>query len=155
MIAPTVFRRKLHIGAISKDTYELSNDAYWYIPVEVKASNWWKLVVADIEVRAIISYIDKDGIEQSPFAAWIETLTPVPSVTLRIGSIDRGIIIAQADGNQLLPLNGTMRTIFKDNQDIILELTSGKTILGRWRFPKAIVGGVMQEVSPIKIKDQK
>ena len=108
--------------------------------------------VVDIEVRAIISYIDKGGIEQSPFAAWIETLTPVPSVTLQIGGIESGVIIAKTYGNQLLPLTGCMSKIFKDDQDIMLELCSGQTSLGQWRFPKAIVKGVMQEVSPIKIK---
>lgn len=151
MLAPIVFRRKLYVGAIASDKLELSNDAYWYIPVEVKANNLWKLVVADVQVRATIGYTEKDGSDKLVFTTWVETITDVPSILLRIGDIEQRVIIAETSGKQLLPLMGRTGKLFKDDQDITLELTSGKTILGRWRFPKAIVGGVMQKVNPIKV----
>jgi len=40
MLAPIVFRQKLYVGAIASDKLDLSNEAYWYIPVEVKANNF-------------------------------------------------------------------------------------------------------------------
>ncbi len=152
MLAPIVFRKYLHIGTISKGSTEPSNQTYWYIPVEVRANNWWKLLVADIEVRAVIGYIDEDGFEQTPFVTWAETSKPVPFVTLRVGGIEREIIVAATCGKQLLPLDGRMGKIFNGDQALILELSSGNTSLGQWCFLKALVKGVMQEVSPIRMK---
>ena len=149
MLAPYVFRRSLYVGKIEKPSG--IDQPYWIIPVEVRARSLWELFVSDIEARATINYLDKDGSEKSNFATWLETIMEVPKVTLQIGGIDMGIIIAKTDGKQLLPLNGRTHRLFKDDQDITLKLTSRRTSLGQWRFPKAIVGGVMQEVSPIKI----
>ncbi len=152
VLTPMVFRRKLCVGNISSFVRNGVLQC-WHIPVEVKASKW-EFFVTDIKVMAIIDYIEKDGYSQSYFAPWIEQgIGPVVK-TLQIGGIVESIIVATVVGKQLLPLGGSTGKLFKDDQDITLELSCGQTTLGKWCYEKAIVGGGMQEVSPIKIRKE-
>ena len=62
-------------------------------------------------------------------------------------------MVATTIRKMLVPLSGinTGKRLV-GNQDIILELNSDHTSLGRWCFQGAIVQEVMQEVKPIRIK---
>ncbi len=40
------------------------------------------------------------------------------------------------------------------DEDILLELKAGDTRLGRWRFKNAVVAGIVQTVTPIKVPDE-
>ena len=151
MLAPIFYRHKLHIGAIESEHLDSSNDIYWLIPIEVKASYLWKMVIADIQVRATIGYSNRHGHEKFVFATWV-TKKLDDTIVLGIHEIEQHLILAMAHGTQLLPLRGETGELFQDNQDIILQLTIGKSVLGTWRFPNAIVDGAMQKVSPIKVK---
>lgn len=152
MLAPIVFRRKLRIGNISRSEPFLKDvaDEYWYIPVEVKANNMWKLIVSHIQdVRATISFIESNGMERILPASWIEPTLDSDSITLQIDGKYNGILVATSRGKMLLPIGGLGdEEAISGNQAIILELNSGHTFLGRWFFKEAIVKGVMREVSP-------
>lgn len=151
MLAPIFYRHKLHIGAIESEYLDSSNNDCWLIPVEVRASYFWKSVIADIQVRATIGYSNKSGHEKFVFATWV-TKKLDDTIVLGIHEIEQQLIIAIASGAQLLPLRGETGELFQDNQDIKLQLTTGKSVLGTWCFPKAIVNSVMQKVKPVKVK---
>ena len=151
MLAPVVFRHKLHIGDITK-CEQSQFFTYWYVPIEVKASGIWKLAVSNIEdVRATISYIESGGEGRTSIANWIEPRFSIPSINLQIGGIYTGVWVATMRGDkQLVPLDGQTNESFLSDQDISLELNSGHTFLGRWVFLKAVVEGCIKEVSPTK-----
>jgi len=69
---------------------------------------------------------------------------------LEIDDKGKGIMVATQSGKILVPIyeRDKMHKRFLGNQDIVLELYSGHTSLGRWLFKGAIINGVMQEVDP-------
>jgi len=149
MLAPTVFKRLLCIGSLT--LHDFGFGPLWYIPIEVKGSKaWWLITTRIHNVRATLTFID--SINRSDRLT--VSASPMDGVDdimeLEIDDKGKGIMVATQSGKILVPIyeRDKMHKRFLGNQDIVLELYSGHTSLGRWLFKGAIINGVMQEVDP-------
>jgi hypothetical protein len=149
MLAPTIIKRKLIIGHISKSVE--ANNIYWYIRIHVKANPLYNFAVSSLDdVEASVTLIER---KQRYDCLWINPHTTDDSaISLRIGT-ERNIGIAEQiiGSNIIRPYSNYQAALPSGDEDIQLELKYGDAILGQWLFRKAIVGGIMQEVSPIKV----
>lgn len=150
MLAPVILRQKLSIGSISKSE-EDKLFPFWYIPVYIKANAMWNLLVSNIEdVRATVLFIDRRSNKEvrRPFrATWVEPDIDSSSISLRIGGQYR-VRVATVSSGALKPIGNIEEDSLIGNQDIITELRTGDSSLGRWYFPNAITQGSMQAVTP-------
>ncbi len=150
MLAAKVIKRKLIIGHISKSIQEEGATVFWCIPIRVKAGIWWNLLVSGLEdVKALITFVQRKKQFQT---VWINPNVDDSSlVILRIGT-EREIGLAEESGG-IMKRYGEMMSndVLVGDDDILLELRTGDTILGQWLFKKAIIAGSMQEVSPLKV----
>lgn len=148
MLAPTIIKRKLIIGHISKSIE--GNIICWYVPIHVKASRLYNFIVSSLDdVSASIVLSER---KNRYSCSWINPGTFEDSaISLRIGT-ERSIGIAEqfSGSNIIRPYNDYQASLSSEDEDIQLELKYGDAILGQWLFRKAIVGGIMQEVEPIK-----
>lgn len=154
MLAPIIIKRKLSVGCLCKS--EQKTDSFWYIPVRVDANIIWNLLVSNLgEVKATIDFIEQNTkVSRHYQATWIDPNIDDALITLRIGS-KREVRVATETGTDVLkPIDETQNDSLFGNQDIILTLTSSSNILGRWLFKRAMVEGVMQKISPVKLKDK-
>lgn len=158
MIAPTIIKRKIQIGEISKSTYIPPLPESWYIPVHVKASIWWKLLVSKIDdVEPSITFIQYGGLQTRVETVWLNPAGSAdnPSISLGIGT-KRKIGLVQIYNMALIPYGQLPAAMVSNihlvgDYDILLELSSGDKKLGCWKFQKTIIGGSIQEVIPLRI----
>lgn len=156
MLANFIIKKKLVIGRIAKLEHQ---PEYWIIPVHVKANIFWNLLVADIrDVTAFITYVNRKKNKENS-VTW-QTVWVNPSVeddsfiSLHIGSKrDIGLLFKLGD---TLSIYGQFASSSRNGDlelggdyDILLELRSDNKILGCWKFQGAIVGGIVQEITPV------
>jgi len=149
MLAPIIIKRKLIIGHILKSIE--AHNIFWYIPIHVKASSLYNFVISSLDdVTAAITLTER---KQTYPCLWINpNMFDDSAISLRIGT-KRDIGIAEQDigSNIIKAYNDYQAALPSGDEDIQLELRYGDAILGKWLFRKAIVGGIMQEVAPIKV----
>ena len=162
MLTRPIIARHIIIGPIQRSLQH--SEEYWIIPVHVKANTLWNLLVADMrDVTAFITFIQqKEGKENSIRcqAVWVNPNVDDQSfISLHIGS-KRHIGLAQKSDfvpNTLLIYGHEIGPSPNDNiklsgdYDILLELRSDDKMLSCWKFQKAIVGSIVQEVNPLKV----
>lgn len=148
MLAPTIIRRKLIIGGISKSIE--FGIICWYIPIHVKANSLYVLAISKLDdVRASVTLLRH---EQQFDCLWINPGVADDSrISLRIGTEHNiGIAEQYANNNIIRPYGNSRATLSSEDEDIQLELRYRDKMLGRWLFQNAIIGGIMQEVVPIR-----
>jgi len=131
--------------------------SFWYIPVYVKANVMWNLLTLGVRrTCATVNFIQRkenEDINRQFQATWVNPDIDDPSVTLRIGS-KREIRIATETGfGILMPIDEMLGDGLSGNQDILLSLDDGNRIFGQWLFERAMVEGVMREVSPVNLEN--
>jgi hypothetical protein len=158
MLAPTIIKRKLVVGQMSISTqvsYEppdsFGSYVYWCVPIKIKASGMWNLLVSSIEdVRAFVTFVRCNKRFQT---LWINPYTDDSSlVSLRIGT-EREIGVAKVSQGVVRPYCSdelTPADILRGDEDILIELKAGDSTLGCWLFRESIVAGSMQKVAPVK-----
>lgn len=149
MLARFIIKRKLLVGNIKKGK-ELAGN-FWYIPIHVKANNMWNLLVSDVkDVKAIIKYVNNGETHLQKQGSWINEID---------GSLESLGIDTQRDiritddstGEIIRPVNSMQGETLEGNFDIWLKFKTGSFTLGYWLFKEAIIEGIMQEISPVKI----
>ena len=156
MLAPIIIKRNLSVGSISK--LKESSGISWYISVHVKANIMWNLLASNLEeVRATVDFIeqvDNTKVSRHYRATWVEPDIDDALIALQIGSKHEVRVATEARTGVLKPVNEIQDNSLSGNQDVVLTLTSGSNILGKWLFKQAILGGMMQEVVPTKLRDK-
>jgi hypothetical protein len=160
-IANFIVKKKILVGRISKLVQH--SEEYWGIPIHVKANALWNLLVADMrDVTAFITFIQQKEGKENPIryqAVWVNPNVDDDSfVNLHIGSKRYIGLASKSDfvPNTLLVYGQGSGLVSNDNiklsgdYDVLLELRSDDRILGCWKFQKAIIGGLIQQVNPLK-----
>lgn len=117
----------------------------WCVPLHVKTDS----VGSNLEdATAFITFVQ---MERSMQTVWINPgVSDFSRVALRKGS-EWEIALAEEDGGKLRLYGHQTDEELTGDSDITLELKSGAILVGRWKFLKAIVGGHMHEVRPIRL----
>ena len=162
MLTRPIMARHIIIGSIQRSIQHSMES--WCIPVHVKVNILWWLLIGELkDVAAFITFIQQKDGEKNQIkrqTVWINPNVEDDSfISLHIGS-KRHIGLAQKSdfepntlliyGDELGP-SPNVNIRLSGDYDVLLELRSDDKMLGCWKFQKAIVGGIVQEVNPLKI----
>jgi hypothetical protein len=129
------------IGSIRKSIQDF--EVLWCIPLNVKANSLGS------ELKEVSAFITFVKMKKTNKTVWINPYTLDDSIiTLQKGS-EREIALVIESYGTLKPYCQTSseeNTLIND--DIILELKTGSTTVGKWFFPNTIKNGCMQNVVP-------
>jgi hypothetical protein len=135
--------RDIIIDPISRSIQD--SGVYWCATLHVKSDS----VGSNLEdVTASITF---GQMKKTVQTVWINPgVNDSSRVILRKGS-KWEIALAEEDGSKLRLYGHQADEELTGDGDITLELASGDVLVGRWKFPKAIVAGHMQQVTPIRL----